>query len=109
MHGQRGRRGDGETRRSGDRQPRQGIGIENGQTLQGTQEDLGGVEAGLFDRPVRAGNELCLRATRDVRLENFVRVVEIGDDDGETREILLKRWMKRAVACEETGQWSGFN
>ena len=55
-------------------------------------------------RPMRRDDKLRRRATGDVRLKNFVRVVQVRDDDVEPGKVIRKVRGELAIPSEETGE-----
>jgi len=82
---------------------------EDGQTFERLEQDLGGMNTRSIVWPVRANDELRLRAARYIRLKDAVRIVEVRNDDRKTRKEFLERFLQSAVAGKERRERSGFN
>ena len=58
---------------------------------------------------MRAGNVLGLGGTPDVRQKDFIRIVEVGNDDVEVRKVRLHFGGQLPVARKEGGQTAGLD
>ena len=86
-----------------------GVGVEDGEALEGLKIDFGGVESGGLVRPVRPRDKLRARAKAHVGLENAVRVVQIRQDQIELGEVLGEVFGQFAAAREEARQRARFD
>lgn len=86
-----------------------GIGVKNCESLEWREESFGGVEIGIFVGAMGACDELGAGGACDIGLEDFIRIVKIGQDEVETPEVGGEIGIQIAVAGEETGQGPGFD
>jgi len=92
-----------------DGKARHGVGVEDREALQRFEINFGRVEFFGFIRAMRRGDKLPVQTAANIRLENFVRVVEVGDYDVELGKIIRKLGGQFPAAREETRQAARLN
>ena len=86
-----------------------GVGVENGESLEWLKIDFRGVQLGRLAHPMRTHDKLGAAATPDIGLENPVRVVQIGQDQIELGEVVCQVLRQLPAAREKAGQRPRFD
>jgi hypothetical protein len=73
------------------------VGIKDCQPFERFEIDFRRVNVGAFIRTMRARDKLCWSAAPNVRRKYFIRVVQIGNDEVEFREIIAQIFFQLAV------------